>query len=454
MRMHLEDDSVRRQLLDCLSKFFFCPEILQQCLLDGQWLYWSASDAALCAFLKGNGPFFLQGGVAYTQQHWARPADAFIVCAWSHVLMSRPRNVFLEWLRMPPSRLKEMVVWKCLETEAWPRDNPATFRLCLSALMSSFGARSATCDSDPSWAALCCQVIPACWKLCRFSKCKNDALHLLGYAVFLHRAAFLSFPLALQCLQDTCAAQDVCGTGLLLCLRNTLITVPYHVKPLFWAVVLSWMNVCTQPPELDSLQALCDYHLAAENVSVIITYLADSATSPPMHPDVVHGFMALRAVCNLLLVMDMHVAKPLISCLAHLPLFLHNRQVPLLLLAYQEHDLRLLVQTCMRVKDTGDSSLDSVIVWLSRVYAARECDGGSTAAGSAAGSATGSATDVFVHPMDHAWNARLWRMLDNVWYAAELTAWRLKLLPFLFEVPTGHIVKHHVQEVLNQVVGF
>jgi hypothetical protein len=61
--------------------------------------------------------------------------------------------------------------------------------------------------------------------------------------------------------------------------------------------------------------------------------------------------------------------------------------------------------------------------------------------------------DVFVDPVDHGWNARLWRMLDNLHVPFPgLEFWRRKLIPSLCSWPFPHII-HERTEVQLQIVS-
>jgi hypothetical protein len=62
--------------------------------------------------------------------------------------------------------------------------------------------------------------------------------------------------------------------------------------------------------------------------------------------------------------------------------------------------------------------------------------------------------DVFVHPSDHAWNAKMWEMLDSVRMSPFFQAalWRQLLIPSLTNIDPGYVVCNEKHKVADQLV--
>ena len=410
---------------------------LSECLLSPSCVdMWRAvSDEQLCAFFARQGPLHC-GGFFYTQKVIVVFLDAFYLetaRAWTQVLHSRPEHVVRAWMGMQHSWIKDVVLFMIAEKAA---ATAALFsRECLEAVFSSVRAQVHAQVRVPSfWAEACFSGLAELWP----ARCSSSvALDLLPFALDLDKYAASSnctrYPSLWQVVVQSCEKQQL-DMGTLKCVHRILSNPGmkrWSDLDDFVKTATAWVFELVTPAKMPALRQFCtaEKEAAAELFSIFMELQRFGD----------NGLIVMRVMCDLLQAVPFHeevgaLASEFISFMN----YLHSLPITSL----SSEDLKLLLGCLAHVK-TYDPHYLRLLWEVSNMYC-KAVDAGTKLL----------SADVFVHPSDHAWNAKMWEMLDSVKISplSPSSMWRQRLIPSLTTINPGHVVCYEKDKVADQLV--
>ena len=405
---------------------------LSECLLRPSCVdMWRAfSDELLCDFFARQGPLHFIG--FFLKDYYIAP-DLFLKIArkWTQVLRSRPEHVVRAWMGMQHDSIKDVVLFMIAEkTVDTAAPSPQE---CLEAVVSSIRPRVHPMQS--CWADACFSALDTLWP----ARCSSlVALDLLAVVLLVEengsRRGFTKYSRLLQVVVQSCQGQQL-DIGTLKCVHRILVNPEvdrWSDLDDFVKTATAWVFELVTPAKMPALRQFC---MAEKEAAAELFFLLRDLERFTGIMDRKHGLVVMRVMCDLLQAVPLpnQLARDFFSFLDYLSLSITSLSC---------EDLKVLLGCLAHVK-TYDPDYLRMLWEVSDMYA-RAIKAGTKLL----------SADVFVHPSDHAWNAKMWEMLDSVKISpfSPATLWRQLLIPSLTTIDPGHVVCYEKDKVAKQLV--
>jgi hypothetical protein len=452
---HLGDDGVRSMLpwpfmINHIGEKLALP-VANAVLLHGNWATWAstARDVDMCALFARNIPAaFAEGNASF----WAVPYPVFvgltpvrpaIVDAWCEVLRGRSEAVVRAWASMAPSYLKEVVLLQFACTA------PAPY--LLQSALDSYEHRvhrmNTPCRVNGTfWEQCVTKTVVAVWEqqgklgAAVTATATAAALALLGAVSW----GWQDSTILVDIVTSSCTSGLLCP-GIIVCVKSLVghrLDVDDHHKTA--PVVVSWLETIMQCES--ELLALCSSMDVLGNIVDIacdIYKIVDSET----HPDVASGLFSVRVACKLLCLGVARYGPQHATCISGLffDVMFHANLCPVTCATVVILDLQGALDSLIQGS--------ALVLWKSCLFFAwvlHKCNL----------LAAPVRKDAFVHPVDTAWNTRLWNVLnDSIPFLGRIHRpwvenWMMELIPSLCEMPAqlNNLSSALQQAVIQQVV--
>jgi hypothetical protein len=251
-------------------------------------------------------------------------------------------------------------------------------------------------------------------------------------------------PILVDIVTSSCTSGLLCP-GIIVCVKSLVrhrldVDDDHKTAP----VVVSWLQTIMQR-ESSELLALCrsmDVLGNIVNIACDIHKIVDSET----HPDVASGLFSVRVACKLLCLGVARYGFQHATCISGLffRFMFHANLCPVTCATVATRELQGALDSLIQ--------LSAVVHWESCAFFAwvfHKCN-----------LLAAPVKDVFVHPVDTAWNTRLWNVLnDSIPFLGRIHRpwvenWMMELIPSLCEMPSqlNNLSSALQQAVIQQVV--